>query len=118
MRVLVAALALSALSFAAGVVGDLARPAPANAGVSVTLRLPPQLPADTVRAAPLPSLVGTASAEAASAPVPASSELVSRPEPVVETEEVIPVSKPRADRVLHGASDKLGPTFKAKRRKD
>ncbi len=65
MRVLFAAIALSALSFVAGVAGDLSRPA--NAGAAVTLRIPPPIPADAPRAAPLP--LRTAAAAAAVTPV-------------------------------------------------
>jgi hypothetical protein len=53
MRVLFAALALSALSFAAGIAGDLSIAAPSPP--SVILRLPP-IPANAVRAHPLPPL--------------------------------------------------------------
>ncbi len=60
MRVILAAVALTALSFVAGVAGDLTKPA--NAGASVTLRLPPPIPADAPRAAPLPPLVSSAAA--------------------------------------------------------
>jgi hypothetical protein len=64
MRVILAAVALSALSFIAGVVGDLSS-APANSGAVVTLRIPPPIPADAPRAAPLPLLsTPTAAAEA------------------------------------------------------
>ncbi|MEZ5995407.1 MAG: hypothetical protein R3C25_06605 [Hyphomonadaceae bacterium] len=58
------ALALSTLSFAAGVAGDLTTMDPPRSGARVVLRIPPELPADTVRAAPLPPLISTASAEA------------------------------------------------------
>lgn len=60
MRVILAAVALTALSFVAGVAGDLTKPA--NAGASVTLRIPPPIPADAPRAAPLPPLVSAAAA--------------------------------------------------------
>jgi hypothetical protein len=116
MRIFIAAVALCALSFTAGVVGDLSRATPANAGVSVTLRLPPELPADTVRAAPLPPLIATASAQASEMPQPR----VRRAEPVVLVEEtILPPLKPRADRLLHGPVEKLNGerTPKAKRPK-
>lgn len=62
MRVILAAFALSALSFVVGLAGDLSSK-PANSGVTVTLRIPPPIPADAPRAAPLP--LRTPSAEAA-----------------------------------------------------
>lgn len=57
------ALALSTLSFAAGVAGDLSLADPPNFGERVVLRLPPEIPADAPRAAPLPPLVAVAAAE-------------------------------------------------------
>ena len=62
MRVVVAALALSALSFAAGVAGDLSMAAPPPP--SVILRLPP-IPEGAVRAHPLPPLSAPHTASAA-----------------------------------------------------
>lgn len=59
------ALGLSTLSFAAGVAGDLTIIDPPRSGQSVVLRIPPEIPMDAVRAAPLPPLLSTASAEAA-----------------------------------------------------
>ncbi|MGD9981160.1 MAG: hypothetical protein AB7H66_07655 [Hyphomonadaceae bacterium] len=53
---------MSTLSFAAGVAGDLTIIDPPRSGQRVVLRLPPELPADAIRAAPLPSLISTASA--------------------------------------------------------
>lgn len=68
MRVLFAALALSILSFAAGIAGDLSIAAPT--APSVILRLPPPIPANAVRAHPLPPLTtATARAEPAVARV-------------------------------------------------
>jgi hypothetical protein len=64
IRVFAAALALSTLSFAAGVAGDLSLAEPPNHGERVVLRLPPELPPDAARAAPLPPLLSTTSAEA------------------------------------------------------
>ena len=58
MRVLFAALALSVLSFAAGIAGDLSIAAPTPP--SVILHLPPPIPANAVRAHPLPPLTTTA----------------------------------------------------------
>jgi hypothetical protein len=67
LRVATAALALSALSFTAGIAGDLARPEPPNAGVRVVLRLPPELPppvltATDAAAAPTPDAMEDAAA--------------------------------------------------------
>lgn len=56
------ALSLSTLSFAAGVAGDLSIIEPPRSGQRVVLRIPPEIPADAPRAAPL---LSTASAEAA-----------------------------------------------------
>ena len=68
MRVLFAALALCVLSFAAGVAGDLSIAAPTPP--SVILQLPPPIPANAVRAHPLPPLTtATARAEPAVARV-------------------------------------------------
>jgi len=64
MRVILAAVALSALSFVAGVAGDLSSK-PTNSGASVTLRIPPPIPADAPRARPL---VSTSAAIAAETP--------------------------------------------------
>jgi hypothetical protein len=60
-RVVASAFVLSTLSFAAGVAGDLSLANGPTHGTRVVLRIPPELPADTVRAAPL---IRTASAEA------------------------------------------------------
>jgi hypothetical protein len=62
-RVVTTAFALSTLSFAAGVAGDLSMAEPPNHGTRVVLRIPPELPEDTVRAAPI-ALLSTAAAEA------------------------------------------------------
>lgn len=64
IRVVAAAFALSTLSFAAGVAGDLSLATERTSGERVVLRLPPEIPADAVRAAPLPPLVSTPAAEA------------------------------------------------------
>jgi hypothetical protein len=63
IRVVGTAFALSTLSFAAGVAGDLSMNEPPNHGVRVVVRIPPELPADTPRAAPI-ALLSTPSAEA------------------------------------------------------
>jgi hypothetical protein len=62
IRVVGTALVLSTLSFAAGVAGDLSLADPPNFGERVVLRLPPEIPADAPRAAPLPRLVAVAAA--------------------------------------------------------
>lgn len=80
IRIAAVAICLSTLSFAAGVAGDLSIIDPPRSGQRVVLRLPPEIPADAVRAAPLPPLLSTASAEARPAP-PARIE-----EPAVEPE--------------------------------
>jgi hypothetical protein len=67
MRVVLAALGLSALSFAAGVAGDLSVASPAPPSVIVAI---PPLPPNAVRAHPLPPLIDAASA-AEEAPAPA-----------------------------------------------
>jgi len=68
MRVLFAALALSVLSFAAGIAGDLSIAAPTPP--SVILHLPPPISPNAVRAHPLPPLTtATARAEPAVAHV-------------------------------------------------
>lgn len=60
-RVAVVALGLSTLSFAAGVAGDLSIIDPPRSGQRVVLRIPPEIPADAPRAAPL---LSTAAAHA------------------------------------------------------
>jgi hypothetical protein len=62
-RVVSTALVLSTLSFAAGVAGDLSMGEPPNHGVRVVVRIPPELPEDTPRAAPI-ALLSTPAAEA------------------------------------------------------
>src|SRR5262249_24712994 len=67
MRVLLAALGLSALSFAAGVAGDLSTTSTHQE--SVVVQIPP-LPPNAMRAHPLPPLTDTAeAAETHSSPV-------------------------------------------------
>lgn len=61
LRIAVVALGLSTLSFAAGVAGDLSIIDPPRTGQRVVLRLPPEIPADAPRAAPL---LSTATAQA------------------------------------------------------
>ena len=98
MRVLIAAVALSALSFVAGVAGDLSRPA--NSGAAVTLRIPPPIPADAPRAAPLPPL-RTAAASAATV-TPGGNEARA----LLAEAEAAP-AKQRRDRVLRLSDAKL-----------
>jgi hypothetical protein len=64
IRVVGTALVLSTLSFAAGIAGDLSMADPPNFGERVVVRIPPEIPADSARAAPLQPLLSTASAEA------------------------------------------------------
>lgn len=64
LRVVASALVMSTLSFAAGVAGDLSLVPPPQHGARIVVRIPPQIPANAVRAAPLPRLLSTASAEA------------------------------------------------------
>ena len=62
-RIAATAVVLSTISFAAGVAGDLSEPP--RSGVRVVMRIPPEIPADAIRAAPLPPrLVSTSTAEA------------------------------------------------------
>jgi hypothetical protein len=113
IRIAAVALGLSTLSFAAGVAGDLTIIDPPRSGQSVVLRIPPELPADSVRAAPLPPLLSTASAQASPAPrerphvaALAAIEWAHEPEPVVETALVVvaePSQKPYRDLVLASA---------------
>jgi hypothetical protein len=60
LRVVAAAFVLSTLSFAAGVAGDLSL-TQQTSGTRVVLRIPPEIPTDAPRAAPL---LSTASADA------------------------------------------------------
>lgn len=83
IRIAAVAICLSTLSFAAGVAGDLSIIDPPRSGQRVVLRLPPEIPADAPRAAPLPPLLSTASAQASPArPSPAPQPQASEPEPV------------------------------------
>jgi len=63
LRISAVALALCTLSFAAGVAGDLAEPP--TSGVRVVLRIPPELPQDSVRAGPIAQVLQTPVAAAA-----------------------------------------------------
>lgn len=105
MRVILAAVALTALSFVAGVAGDLTKPA--NAGVAVTLRIPPPIPADAPRAAPLPPLVSAAAA--AQPPRQAEKAREIRAEPAQPS-----YPKQRRDRLLHRGEAKQDARLAAK----
>lgn len=109
MRVLFAALALSILSFAAGIAGDLSIAAPPAPSVIVRLPPPVAVPADAIRAHPLPPLATAAAAAPALAHVrPVHSlhrlrleQMVARAKPptlqVVEAAKVDPDRAPKAD---------------------
>jgi hypothetical protein len=86
IRTVTAALALTAVSFAAGIAGDLSEQRDQTSGVRVVLRIPPELPADTVRAAPLRPL-RTAAASAETARVTRLSSRINAPlEPRIEVQ--------------------------------
>lgn len=70
LRVAVVAAVLTGLSFAAGVAGDLSSAEPPRAGQRVVVRIPPEIPDNAVRAAPLPPLLTATSAEARAMPGP------------------------------------------------
>lgn len=96
-RIGAAALAVCTLSFAAGVAGDLAEPP--RSGVRVVMRIPPELPEDTVRAGPMAQVM----TQTASAAVVARPPRQLRPDaPVVELRDVVQV-KPRAVLIHAGA---------------
>ncbi len=63
IRVVAVAVGLSTLSFAAGVAGDLSLTETPNYGERVVIRIPPALPEDAERAAPLLSTVSAEAAE-------------------------------------------------------
>lgn len=105
------AVCLSTLSFAAGVAGDLSIIDPPRSGQRVVLRIPPEIPTDAVRAAPLPPLLSTASAEASTfvrhpsrARLIEAIELAHEPEvsPVALVEVAELTEKPRFDAVRTG----------------
>ncbi len=81
-RVVATALLLSTLSFAAGVAGDLSLADGPRSGERVVLRIPPQLPPETVRATPLP-LISTPAAAARPIIQPARAERI---EPILAAE--------------------------------
>ncbi|HYD89432.1 MAG TPA: hypothetical protein VEA80_18275 [Vitreimonas sp.] len=91
LRIAAAALALCTLSFAAGIAGDLAEPP--RTGVRVVVRIPPELPEDTVRAGPIASVMTPTAAAAVVARPPRQLRPAA---PVIHAEEVItPLVKPR-----------------------
>lgn len=99
IRVVAVAVALSTLSFAAGVAGDLSLADPPNFGERVVLRLPPELPVDSARAGPLPPVLSTASAEAAPLPrrrvAPLRAHVIAAEYLVNDGEELALVSLPK-----------------------
>lgn len=94
IRVVASALVLSTLSFAAGVAGDLSLVAPPQHGTRVVVRIPPELPANTVRAGPL---LSTASAVAAPLARPRFRPIV------VETTNVELIEIPASEIILANA---------------
>ena len=103
IRVAAAALMLSTLSFAAGVAGDLS--VQPRSGERVIVRIPPELPPETVRAAPLPPLTATASAAEVLRPprqLRAAPTVIEAPVDVV-----IALAKPSTDWVLSEAKPDL-----------
>jgi hypothetical protein len=68
LRVAVVAALLTGLSFAAGVAGDLSNAEPPRSGSRIVVRIPPEIPDNAVRAAPLPPLLTATSATAAPLP--------------------------------------------------
>lgn len=112
IRVVAAALVLSTLSFAAGVAGDLSLADGPRSGTRVVLRIPPELPADTPRAAPLP-LVSTPAAEARLAIQPVRVQRIERIEPIEPVELIAPPEKPAPEPVL-AAPPKADPALASK----
>jgi hypothetical protein len=109
IRVAALALGLSTLSFAAGVAGDLSIIDPPRTGQRVVLRIPPEIPADAIRAGPLPSLVSTASAaepvrfELASAPLEALDLQAAKPQARLEVQ--LARAVPKAAQIASIAQD-------------
>lgn len=95
------ALGLCTLSFAAGIAGDLAEPP--TSGVRVVLRIPPELPEDTIRAGPIAQIVQTQVAAAAT-PQRAPRQLRAEAAPEPAKEAIAPLVKPRSATLRH-----LGP---------
>ncbi len=108
IRVVATALVLSTLSFAAGVAGDLTPADGPTSGVPGVLRLPPEIPAYAPRAAPLPPLLSTASAEA----LPVRRVRAVRAEAIAPSESLEgapPVEKPAPVQSLPSAKPKDDP---------
>jgi hypothetical protein len=103
IRVAAAALVLSTISFAAGVAGDLSLADRRTHGARVVLRIPPELPEDTPRAAPI-ALIST-SAAAAEEVRPARRHAVAR--------HIEPAEKPPHEQAL-AASPKEDPDLAPK----
>jgi hypothetical protein len=100
IRIASVALVLTTLSFAAGVAGDLSEPP--RSGERVVLRIPPELPADTPRAAPLPPLSTRAAAAAEVRRAPR--QLRAEPTVIAEpTDVVLALAKPASNWVLSAA---------------
>lgn len=98
MRIVFAALALCALSFFAGIAGDLSTAAsspPSRSGASVVLMLPPEM----IRAGPLPPLE-TASADA----IPTRAPRAMAPR-AIEVRALILLEKPRAIAISYEVKD-------------
>lgn len=91
LRIGVVALVFCTLSFAAGIAGDLAEPP--RSGVRVVVRIPPELPDDTIRAGPIARVLTPTAAAAVVTRPPRQL----RPESsVIEAADVIvPLVKPR-----------------------
>ncbi|HRP10748.1 MAG TPA: hypothetical protein PLK37_06935 [Terricaulis sp.] len=106
MRVFLAAVALCAISFVAGIAGDLSQPA--NSGASVTLRIPPPIPADAPRARPLISTPAAVAAEPPAGRVTPLSQTFAAP-PAPEEPRRASRAKQRNDRVLVVVREKPDP---------
>jgi hypothetical protein len=96
IRVVASALVLSTLSFAAGVAGDLSLADPPNYGTRVVVRIPPAIPSDAPRAAPL---ISTSAAEAAPVAAHRIAVRVERARPAVTR---LALVKPRRDVMAEG----------------
>lgn len=90
-RIGAVALVLCTLSFAAGVAGDLSEPP--TSGVRVVVRIPPELPADAVRAGPIAQVLTSTAAAAEIRRPPRQLRAETLAPPVVEV--IAPVEKPR-----------------------
>lgn len=101
IRVVASALVLSTLSFAAGVAGDLSLSDPPNYGTRVVVRIPPAIPSDTPRAAPL---LSTSAAEAAPAAIHRIAARVERVRPAAAR---LAMVKPRSGTTDEGPKPDL-----------